>query len=152
MSGVLNMPSTTARLDAAYHQAPGHLKPVLAAVRDHGVGFLFVAQDPEPFRIPKASKRPAIYLLGDDFDSSAGPAGFHLPSVRRAMRECSAFAVLGGEASAEIYAAVTAGAVVGGRVMTIETQMLHEAEWVELIQKVVPGRPLIWGTVKGGRA
>jgi hypothetical protein len=152
MSEVLHIPSTTARLDAAWRQAPDHLKPVLAAVRDCGVGFLFIPQGPEPFRIPKGTKRPAVYLIGDDFDSSVGPGGFHLPSLRRAMRECVAFAVLGGEATESIYAAVTAGAVAGGRVMIVETRLQHEIAWVRLIQKLAPRRMLIWGTVKAGRA
>jgi hypothetical protein len=139
-------------LEAAWCQAPDHLKPVFAAVRDCGVGFLFVPQGAEPFRIPKGEKRPAIYLIGDDFDASRGPADFHLPSVRRAIRECVGFAVVGGGATEEIYAALAAGAVAGGRVMIVETRLMHEAEWVELIQKLAPGRPLIWGTVRGGHA
>lgn len=152
MTATFNVGSTTARLDEAWHRAPAHLRPVIAAVRDCGVGMLFVSQGLGPFRLPKGEKRPAIFILGDDFDDSVGPDGFHLPSVRRAIRSCVAFGVLGGEATAEIYAALSAGAVAGGRVMIIETRTLHEIPWVELIQKLAPGRPLIWGTVKGGRA
>jgi hypothetical protein len=125
---------------------------VIAAVRDCGIGMLFIGQHAGPFRIPRDDKRPGVTILGDDFDQSLGPDGFHHASVRRAIRECSGFAVLGGEATADIYAAVTAGAVAGGRMLIVETRPFHEIPWLELIQKLAPGRPIIWATVKGGHA
>lgn len=152
MSAQIDAPTTRSRLDAAWHAAPEHLRPVIAAVRDCGVGMLFISQDTGPFGIPRHDRRPAVTIIGDDFDQSRGPDGFHAPSVRRAIRECSCFAVIAGEATAEIYATITAGAVAGGRVMIVETRPDHEILWVELIQKLAPGRMIIWATVRGGRA
>ncbi|QBM75875.1 hypothetical protein E2E30_08875 [Sphingomonas sp. AAP5] len=152
MSGVFHASATTARLDTAMEQAPPHLYPVLLAVRDHRVGMLFVGQDAGSFAIPKESTRPAIVLIGDDLEQSVGPDGFHMPSLRRLVRKCSAFTVVSSAPTAEIYAAGTAPAVGGKNAVIIETRLAHEFQWVALIQKLAPGRPILLSTVKGGHA
>lgn len=152
VSGILHAEATTARIDAAIAAAPPHLRPVLVAVRDYRVAMLFIPQGTEAFAIPAKSARASVVLVGDDMEQSVGPGGFHLPSVRRVIRACSAFVVISSEPTAAIYAAGTAPAVGGMNVMIIETRIAHEFQWVALIQKLRPGRPLIISTVKGGNA
>jgi hypothetical protein len=60
--------------------------------------------------------------------------------------------VVAGAPDPDVYAAVTAGAVSGLYVMIVETRPEHEIQWVSLIQKLAPGRPLILTTVRGGTA
>lgn len=152
MSGVFHASATNARLGAAIDAAAPHLRPVLLAVRDHRVGMLFVGQDAGAFSIPKHNARPAIVLIGDDLECSVGPEGFHMPSIRRMIRACSAFTVVSSVPTPEIYAAGTAIAVGGKNAAIIETRLAHELQWVALIQKLAPGRPILLSTVTGGRA
>jgi hypothetical protein len=152
MTGTLDTPATRARLDDAWQRSPAHFRPVIAAVRDCGIGLLFVQQGACSFRIPEATKRPGVYVIADDLDQAMGPQGFHQPSLRRAIRGCVAFTVVAGAATPEVYAAMAAIAVGGGLAMIVETQPTQEILWVELIQKLAPKRPLIWSTVKAGRA
>lgn len=152
MNGVFHASATTARLDAALEAAEPHLRPVLLAVRDHRVGMLFVPQGSGSFSIPAKPARPAVILIGDDVEQSTGPGGFHMPSIRRAIRTCSSFTVVTSVPTAEIYAAGTAGAVAGRNVMLIETRLAHEFQWMALIQKLAPRRPILLSTVKGESA
>jgi hypothetical protein len=142
--------ATTATLTAAIERSPEHLRPILMAVRDCRVGMMFVSHDAGKFVIPEG--RPAIVMLGDDMEVSTGPAGFHLPSIRRAIRSCAGFAVVSAEPNPAVYAGVAAVAVAGKRAMLIETRIEHEFAWVELVQKLAPNRPLMILTVKGGHA
>jgi hypothetical protein len=146
-------PSSRENLNRAIAYTAPHLRPVLEAVRDFRVGMLFVRQTAEPFRIHYDLKRPAIVMIGDDFDRAVGPAGFHLPSVRRAIRACSAFAVVSSAPPPDAYAAIAHTAAITRRnTMLIETRVDQEIAWVALIQKLAPGRFVLLSTVKGGHA
>lgn len=146
-------PSTRESLQAAYKFAEPHLRPVIGAVRDNRAGLLFVAQDSAPFDLPNDPKRPAIIIIGDDFDKSVGPSGFDLPSIRRAVASCCSLAVVSSGAIPEPYAAVTLSAVLMRKnAMLVETRLEHEIEWVNFIRATSPSAPLLISTVKGGRA
>lgn len=150
---VVDMPATTAGLNAALEAAPPHLRPVIQAVRDCRVGMLFVPQGPEPFRLPKEPARPAIVIIGDDFDRADGPDGFHLPSIRRAIRDACSFAVVSCAPPPEVYASIAlTAAVTRKNTMLIETRPEKEIPWLALIQKLAPRRHIWLATVKGGRA
>lgn len=150
---VIRRPANGADLTAAMDASPPYLKPIIRSVRDHRVGMLFVAQAPEMFRIPKDVGRPAIVIIGDDFDRAVGPRGFHMPSVRRAIRACHAFAVVSSEPQPDVYASVAAtAALTRQHVMLIETRPEQEIPWLALIQKLAPKRFIWLATVKGGRA
>lgn len=137
---------------AMQHAAP-HLRSLLVAVRDHRMGFLFVPQGADPFRIPKRTDRPAIVLIGDDFETAQGPGAFHMPSVRRLVRGCDSFAVVSSAPAVELYATMAAAASMTRKsCMLIETRPEQEIQWVHLIQKLAPGRPICLATVKGGHA
>ncbi len=153
MSDVTHAPATRAHLDMAHAWAPAYLRPIIEAVRDSHVGMMFVPQIDEPFRLPREDKCPAIIIIGDDFDRAVGPAGFHLPSIRRAIRACTAFAVISCEPLPHVYGVIAITATLTRRnVMLIETRPEQELAWLGLIQKLAPGRPITLATVEGGHA
>jgi len=150
MNDALHAPCTRANLDRAIAMAEPHLLPILKAVRDHSVAMFFVGQRAEPFRRPP-DRRPMIGILGDDFDKSVGPGGFHMASVRRLVRSCAAFAVVSSEPQPDVYSTMALTAVATRQnVLIVETRLIHEGEWLALIQKLAPGRPIIIATVEGG--
>jgi hypothetical protein len=150
---VQHAPATRAGLTAALTCAPPHLHPIIEAVRDGHVGMMFVGQAADPFRLPNEPGRPAIVIIGDDFDRAVGPSGFHLPSIRRAIRACTAFAVISCEPLPHVYGVSAITATLSRRnVMLIETRPEQELAWLELIQKLAPGRPITLATVEGGHA
>lgn len=153
MTPVVHAGTTTALIDRALAGgvAP-HLVPVLIAVRDHRVGMLTVPQGAEAFPFPPEDRRKAVVLLGDDMDVSVGPNGFHMPSIRRLIRACGAFAVVSGAADPVVYAALTTAAIAGKHALIVETRLAHELQWVALIQKLAPRAPLILSTVEAGHA
>lgn len=147
------MPHTREGLDAAWTYSPPYLRPIIEVVRDHGVAMLFVGQSAAPFRIPRDSGKPAIVIIGDDFDKAVGPEGFHLPSVRRAIRSCQAFAVVSSGPLAPVYASIATASAIGRcNVMLIETRIEQEIPWLALVQKLAPRRHVLLSTVKGGNA
>lgn len=139
-----------ANLDRKLDHAEPHLLPILEAVRDHNVGLLFVGQSREAFRLPVDRKRSAITIIGDDMHEALGPAGFHMPSVRRIIRASQIFAVVSCAALEPVYDAIAFAASTARRnALLIETQPEFEVHWVGLIRKLAPGRPLTIATVKG---
>lgn len=153
MRPTLHKPATRGNLTAALEATPEYLHPIIEAVRDHGVAMLFVPQGREAFRIPAKPKKPAIIMVGDDFDKAHGPEGFHLPSIRRAIRTCSSFAVVSSAAQPAVYATIAVGvAMLRQDAMLIETRPEQEIAWIALIQKLAPGRFIWLATVEGGHA
>lgn len=150
---VIHSPTTSEHLDHAIERAEPHLRPVLEVVRDGAIGMLFVGQSADPFRIPADPKRPALVIIGDDFDRAVGPDGFHSASVRRAIRSCRSFAVVASAPVPVVYATIaTTAAVSRQNTMLIETRPEQEIQWVSLIQKLAPRRFVWLSTVEGGRA
>lgn len=128
-----------------------HLRPVLEMVRDGGIGLFFVGQSDHHFHVPKC--RPAMVVICDDYDTAVGPEGFHMPSVRRAIRSCHAFAVVSSAPLPIVYATTAAAAALGRRnTMLVETRPEQEIAWLSLIQKLAPRRFTWLSTVEGGRA
>ncbi|WP_155986380.1 hypothetical protein [Novosphingobium resinovorum] len=115
------------------------------------MAFMFVSQGSDAFRLPVASKKPTITVIGDDMVFALGPGAFHMPSVRRIIRASSSFAVVACEALEPMYDAMALAAATTRRnVLLIETRPEHEAAWVALIVKLAPGRPLTIGRVREG--
>ena len=142
-----------AGLTRVMEQTAPHIRALLVAVRDLRVGFMFVPQDDTPFRIPKNADRPTIVPLGDDFETAQGPGAFHMPSVRRIIRAAAGFAVISSAPPVEVYAMMAANAAKTRKsCLLIETRPEQEIQWVHLIQKLAPGRPICLATVKGGSA
>ena len=150
---VVNAPATRDGLTSALDFSPAYLRPIIECVRDHRVGMLFVGQTSKPFRAPVAARQPQIVLVGDDFDQAWGPEAFHMPSVRRAIRACEAFAVVSSGPQPLVYASIAATAAFGRKnVMLIETRPEQEIPWLVIIQKLAPRRHIWLATVKGGHA
>ena len=149
----INTTASRENLDLAIATAEPHLRPIVQAVRDHGVDMMFAPQDAGAFRIPAGRTNPVIFMIGDDFDQALGPEGFHLPSIRRAIRACSAFAVISSAPQADAYTtmAITAAAT-RRNTMIVETRPEQEIPWLALIQKLAPKRFIWLGTVQGGHA
>ena len=144
---------TRDRINGVMENLPPHLQPLMVAVRDRRVALLFVSQNSAKFRIPARADRPSIVLIGDDMQSAHGPNGFHLPSLRRTIRDCSAFAVVSCEPSLELYGSMAStAATVRKSTMLIETRPEQELAWISLIQKLAPGRSVVLATIKGGNA
>ncbi len=141
-----------AAIAQAMASCPAHLLPVLATVRDNRAAMMVVGQNHGPFGLPQSAQLAATAFIADDMHVSMGPDGFHLPSVRRLIRACRAFAVVSSAPSADLYASMAAVAVSGRHALIVETRLAHEFQWVALIQKLAPRRPLIIATVKGGQA
>jgi len=145
--------ASRATLDRAIQDAAPHLVPLLQAVRDRHVGMLFVPQGSEPFRMPARPENPAIIIIGDDLNCALGPSGFHRASVRRAVRSSHCFAVISGAPRADVYRAIaTTAEATRQSALIVETRLEQEFQWVSLITKLAPRRPLILSTVQGGRA
>lgn len=146
-------PATRADINLAIEASPEYLRPILESVRDHHVAMLFVGQSDAPFRMPTKSDRPNIVIIGDDFDQAIGPEGFHMPSIRRAIRACDAFAIVSSGPQAVVYASIAVTAAASRRnVMLIETRPEQEIPWLALVQKLAPRRHIWLATVKGGHA
>lgn len=150
---VISAAATREGLDAALEYSPAYLRPIIESIRDHHVAMLFVGQTAKPFRLPKDPGRPAIVVIGDDFDRAVGPEGFHMPSVRRAIRACTAFAIVSSGPQSAAYASIAVTAAASRRnVMLIETRPEQEIPWLALVQKLAPRRHVLLATVKGGHA
>lgn len=144
---------SSANLDLAMLSAQPHLKPIVSAIRNYGIGMLFVPQDAGAFRKPRGGKHPTITLIGDDFDSARGPEAFHAPSLRRAIRASHAFAVISSAPQVSAYASIAVTTIATRRdTLLIETRPEMEIPWLGLIQKLAPGRHIWLATIEGGRA
>jgi len=150
---VINSAATSEGLAAALEFSPQYLRPILECIRDYDTAMFFVGQSPEPFRRPKDPGRPAIFIIGDDFDQAVGPEGFHMPSIRRAIRACDAFAIVSSAPQEAVYASIAVTAAASRRnVMLIETRPEKEIPWLALVQKLAPRRHIWLATVEGGHA
>lgn len=148
---MIHTPATHDRLYQALATAAPHLRPIIEAVRDHGVGMMFAPQGSGAFRLPR--KQASITILGDDFSEALGPDAFHMPSVRRAIRSAGCFAVVSSAPQQSAYTAMAVAAVISGRnTLIVETRPEQEIQWVHLIQKLAPRRFIWLATVKAGRA
>lgn len=126
-----------ASLDYALTRAPPHLHGLYLAVRDGGCAYMIAAQSRRGFAI--ATDRPAIVVIGDDLHRSMGPGGFHAKSLERFLPRIGAAFIMAGEPVVSVYDDAAAYAVGRRRdVAVIETQPEHEAEWVRLIEALVP--------------
>ncbi|VWX52971.1 hypothetical protein [Novosphingobium sp. 9U] len=150
---LINSPATRADLDHAMVNAAPHLRPIVKAVRDHGVDMLFAGQGAGAFRVPAGTTRPVIFMVGDDFDKALGPEGFHMPSIRRAIRSSHSFAIISSGPQADAYTAMAlAAAATRQNTVIVETRPEQEIAWLALVQKLAPGRFIWLATVEGGHA
>jgi hypothetical protein len=116
------------RLTYAAENGQSHLRPIILAVRDHGVSLCLVPQGKMPFE--PMHDRPAIVLIGDDMFEAKGPNAFHRRSLDRFVKHCRAASIVSCEPLPAAYGYVaTVAAHMRQNVILIETRPEHEADW-----------------------
>jgi hypothetical protein len=129
-----------------------HLRPILDAVENHGVGFLIAVQGRAPFRLP-TDRRPLIMTIGDDLERAVGPSGFDPASLRAVVQRANWAAVIAGAPLPEIYGpAAMVAALLRLDVVLVETQPNQEIPWVQYLQLLRPELGILVGSVVGGNA
>jgi hypothetical protein len=138
--------------DAIRNRAALHLRPILHAVENYGVGLFMAVQAGPQFSLP-ACDRPLIILLGDDLERALGPDGFEAASLKAVVARAQRAAIVACEPLVEIYgAAAKTAALLRIDVLIVETQPDQEIPWVQYLLRARPGLGLLIGSVVGGRA
>lgn len=115
-----------------------HMAPIYAAIADAGIAFGFAIQGRTGKFSPPLASRPWVYILGDDLTISYGPDGFHLPSVKRLLKQATHTCVHSGAPLPEVYAGAAYMAGLGARVVIVETQLRHHGAWYDLVKQHAP--------------
>lgn len=125
------------RLDDRIANGPPHLRPILLAVRDHGVGLAVVPQCRDTFELPTA--RPHVVIIGDDLHEALGPTAFDRLSLKRVVRRAGAAIVVSSSPEFLPYATAAGIALLGRDVVLVETLPAFELEWIHYIERYRPG-------------
>jgi hypothetical protein len=160
MTNLVRLSRTQIESAVAGGSLPRHWVPLYRALI-HGVRLICIKQSSEPFVI--APSGPHIVLIGDDLIGARGPVAFHEPSLIRAHRRANGVAIISSAALPEVYALAAQMATCVGAIPTararklnctiiIETAIVREAAWVALATKYALGAPILFSTVRGGRA
>jgi len=127
--------------------APAHLRPILAAIRDHGAIFGVIPQSRKAFKVPAHTGRPVIVIIGDDLHEALGPQGFHTKSLRRAISGACGLVIVSSGAEVAPYAGAAAlAALTGGKTAIVETQPEWELAWLEFARRHAPDAPVLIST------
>lgn len=147
MNSILNMSVPSERLTHAIERGPEHLRPVMQAARDHGVGICVVSQGAERFNPPH--KRPNIVIIGDDLHEAKGPDAFHRKSVVRFIKRASGAVIVSCAPLPAAYAAAATNAALFRQdILIIETRLQFEPAWKTFVETHHPGIALLLCTVK----
>jgi hypothetical protein len=140
---MLDLPAQPAFLDHAITNGPEHFRPILIALRDKGCALAIIPQGKRPIALPR-DRGPVIAIVGDDLHQALGPAGFHRPSLRRALAGSVALVIVssGPEAAPYALAATSAAGLcplgLGWNGVLIETRPEREREWLAFAEKHRP--------------
>lgn len=135
------------RIDTALSMSPDHMRPILLAVRDHGVAWATIPQRAGQFEIP--TNKPFVAIVGDDMHKAMGPAGFHRKSIRRLIARSRVIAIVAAEPLPVAYAAAASAPVgFGWNGLVIETRPERELEWAGLVKVENPSASLIMVSVR----
>ena len=147
MIGILNLSVPHERFTHVIERGPGHLRPIMEAARDHGVGVCVVPQGAERFNPPR--KRPNIVIVGDDMHEAMGPDAFHRKSLVRFIKRASGAVIVSCAPLPAAYAAaVTNAAVFRQDIVIVETRLEFEPAWKTFIETHHPGIALLLCTVQ----
>jgi hypothetical protein len=91
-------------------------------------------------------------IVGDDRTESMGLAAFHSPSINRLLRDASHTVVHSGAPHPAAYAAAAAAAIMGGRVVLVETHNRHHADWHNRVKKNASSAAYLDVSAREGRA
>ena len=153
----------TARIDAAKAEqilaseiAPAHLKAIVAAMRDYGIGWFFVPQTTAPILDEAFSEAKSfIAIIGDDMDCAKGPSAFDQATLHRLIKTSVCIAIESSDIVVNVYALLStmAGALQTGATI-IETRPEQEQVWLDYVRSVSDVMPVILTSpiVKGAAA
>lgn len=132
-----------------------YLAPIYQAMLKDDVHVLPISQGIEPFDLPSTGQ-PWIVFIQDDpkpGNLSLGPEGFDRKSLETAIQAATLAAVMASDPIAEIYGRVANEAVVRhNNAVLIETWLMHEDQWTDLIKSTKPDIQLAVGSVPSGHA
>lgn len=97
------------------------------------------------------TRRPKIFLIGDDTSLSMGPGAFHQQSLIAAIRSSAVFCVISCAAVPSVYACMAYSASRYRKdVMIVETRQEHEAAWYNFIEQHEPTKGILLATAEAG--
>jgi hypothetical protein len=132
------LPEMIMRLEQA---GQGFRVPILRAVFERRMGFVESARGGQiPAKVLR-DPRPHLILLGDDDLCSSGPAGW--PQGRRLLRWCRRVMIHATGGEPQHYALAVEATESAGRVLLIETDMVHMPAWLALVQERQPPVPTL---------
>lgn len=148
MNSILNLSVPRERFTHAIQHGPEHLRSIMEAARDHGVGICIVShQGAERFNPPR--KRPNIVIVGDDLLEAKGPDGFHRKSLVRFIKRASGAVIVSCAPLPAAYrAAATNAALFRQDILIVETRLRFEPAWKTFIELHHPGIALLLCTVE----
>jgi hypothetical protein len=141
------VPANHATLTRLLAGSPAYLRPIIAAVRDHGVTLGF-AEGQAPVKVQ--SDGPAIVVIGDDFKNAAlGPTAFHQESILSFLDRCAAAVIVACEPLPAAYLSAANDAVLRRQnVLIVETRIEQERAWQKFIEGRRPTIRILVATVK----
>jgi hypothetical protein len=135
------------RFTHAIQQGPEHLRPLMQAARDHGVGICVVPQGGERFNPPR--KRPNVVIVGDDMHEAKGPNAFHRNSLVRFIKRASGAVIVSCAPLPAAYAAAATNAAMFRQdILIVETRLQFEPAWKTFIEIHHPGIAMLLCTVE----
>ena len=147
MIGILNVSVPRERFTHAIQHGPEHLRSIMEAARDHGVGVCVVPQGAERFNPPR--KRPNIVIVGDDMHEAKGPGAFHRKSLVRFIKRASGAVIVSCAPLPAAYAAAATNAAMFRQdILIIETRLRLEPAWKTFVETHHPGIALLLCTVE----
>lgn len=139
-----------AKLEQLVRTGQPHLRPIYAAMKDHGTGLLLVRQNTGRFDLRKPP--PLVAIVGDDTDRALGPAGFHRKSIRRLAAQARSIAIIASDIVPDVYETAAALAALGRSALIIETRPEQEGAWMDLMKVAAPRTPILLCTPIEGTA
>lgn len=147
MNSILNMSVPRERFTHAVQQGPEHLRPIMQAARDHGVGICVVPQGGERFNPPR--KRPNVVIVGDDMAEAKGPTAFHRKSLVRFIKRASGAVIVSCAPLPAAYAAAATNAALFRQdILIVETRLQFEPAWKTFVESHHPGIAMLLCTVE----
>lgn len=140
--------------------APPHYAPLIFAARN-GFGLFVIHQDSGVACPEHQHGSGTVVVIGDDMETSKGPAAFDTDALRRFLGTCATVLILAADANAKLYAGVAMSVARGvaerwerPNGVIIETRLAHENAWLSLLADAdLPDTTsVIWGTHVAGHA
>jgi hypothetical protein len=124
--------------------AAGHFKGIFEAIVAAG-SVLMVVPPGVSLDCARAffEGRSWVLIVSDDLEKSVGPAGFTSPVLCQLAERATHAAVYSGAADLRIYEMFGVVARTGARLLVIETQLRHHADWCDWCGRFAPDTPLL---------